>query len=196
MSAVLIVEGHDEVALVNELCTLHHLTNIKVMNAKGTDSIDSVFQQSLKAAIAGTSITHIAILCDAEEDPVACKKSLEQCRTQIVQSPSPHISYEYLILPNEQSAGSLETLLLDLIPSDDGLLSCAQGFIECLDNLQPKTHKLTTQARQDKARFLIRQHAATGKSLGIKSLLEKGELNLNSPVFEPIVALLQRLSSA
>jgi hypothetical protein len=195
MSAILIVEGHDEEALVEKLSELHGLSIIEIINAKGIDGIDPKFQKSLKAAIAGSAVTHIAILRDAEEEPLACKALLEQYREQILQSPSPEILYEYLILPNDSTAGSLETFLLPLIAPDDSLLNCAQKFVECVDNLPPNTHKLTTQARKDKARFLIRQYAAVGKSSGIKSLLEKDQINLSSPIFNPIVELLKRLSS-
>jgi hypothetical protein len=195
MSAILIVEGHDEEALIEKLSELHRLPKIKVINAKGIDGIEPEFQKSLKAAVVGSAVSHIAILCDAEEQPLACKALLEQYRNQIAQSPSPEIVYEYLILPNDRTAGSLETFLLPLIPPDDSLLNCAQKFVECVDSLPPNTHKLTTQARKDKALYLIRQHAAVGKSSGIKSLLEKEQIDLTSPVFNPIVGLLQRLSS-
>jgi hypothetical protein len=195
MSARLIVEGHDEEALIDKLCELHQLPRIKVINAKGIEGIEPEFQKSLKAAVAGSAVSHIAILRDAEEEPLACKAQLEQYREQIAQSPSPEIAYEYLMLPNDSNAGSLETFLLPLIRHDDSLLNCAQKFVECVDSLPPNTHKLTTQARKDKARFLIRQHAAVGKSSGIKSLLEKDQINLSSPIFNPIVELLKRLSS-
>lgn len=190
MTSILIVEGHDEVALVNKLCETHNFSSIEVINAKSNGNIKKAFM----AALVGSNVTRVAILCDAEENPIGREKMLEECAVDVAQSPSPNIDYEYLILPNASATGSLETLCLQLLAEDDSLMRCTNEFIDCIDASQPKTHKLSTQARKDKARFLIRHYAATGSPQGFKSLLDDKQIDLTAPIFEPIVALLKRLS--
>lgn len=193
MSAILIVEGHDEAALVNKLIELHRLVGIKVVNAAGNGSIRNKFHTALLGASVTTAVTAIAILRDAEEDPARCKAELDGYAAQVKESINPNIAFEYLMLPSESSVGSLETMCLMLIPPADDLLACADQFLQCA--AASPSNQLSTKARQDKARYLIRQFAVSGKPQGLKSLIESDLIELNSDIFNPIVELLQRLSN-
>lgn len=190
MNTVLIVEGHDEHTLIEKLCKLHNFESIQIINAQGNGNIQSKFTIALKAASAGTGVSKIAVLCDSEEDPVQCKIILDSLADQIKLSPNPTIKYSYLILPAEDAAGSLETLCLGLIAGNDPLLGCVNTFLSCIEAFP---NALTTQARRDKARFLLWQHAAHGKSAGIKSLIDHGLISVDHPVFAPIVNFLRTL---
>lgn len=191
IKAVLILEGSDEQDVVNHLCEKHMITGITLEVLDGRDRL------TLRAkSIAGDSkyreVHRVGIIYDSEEEPAQTKATLEKVK-QLITQQSPKKTVQVLQLPADNEVGSFEALCLQAIAPTDPVLSCCNQYLQCLEG---KDHKLTTQARKDKARLLAWYAAKTGKHIsriGRDAVEGDQSFDYGHPAFVPLVSFLRSL---
>ena len=160
---VVIVEGEVDKKLIEDLVPNRITLNIVPMSGY------TYLEAKLDDIKNGTKnflarITHLLIIVDADDDFLARKKDV----FNILNTTGIGLSSNYelgtleqinsiqvgvFILPDNQSTGSLETLLLQSVKHDE-VLKCSDKIIECRKNIDPtfKSRKINTNQR-DKLRY-------------------------------------------
>ncbi len=160
---VVIVEGEVDKKLIEDLVPNKISLNIVPMSGYTNlkDKLGDI-KNGTKNFLA--RITHLLIIVDADDDFSARKKDV----FNILNTAGIGLSSNYalgtleqinsiqvgvFILPDNQSTGSLETLLLQSVKHDE-VLKCSDKIIECRKNIDPtfKSRKINTNQR-DKLRY-------------------------------------------
>ncbi len=191
IQAVLLVEGVDESDVVAHLCKTNAIEGIEIVVLKGRDDL----MARAKAVVADSKyrdVARVGIIYDSEENPAQTRAVLEKAERILSNPPRPK-TVRVLQLPAPDQCGSFEALCLQAIAANDPVLGCCDQFIRCLDG---KPHKLSTQARKDKARLLIWYAATMGKPISrIGRDANQGDklFDYAHTAFQPLVSFLQTL---
>lgn len=191
MKAVLIVEGHDEHDVVLRLQQLHAIDGLFIEVLKGRDDLmtrvkDVAYDSKYR------DVRRVGIIYDSEDDPAQACTELKRASEYLENLEHPKTT-KVLQLPKQDESGSFEALCLQAIAQDDPILQCCNQYLACLSG---KPHKLSTQARQDKARLLAWYAAKTGKHISRigRDAVEGDEaFDYAHQAFGPLVTFLQSL---
>lgn len=192
IQAVLIVEGADESDVIGHLQDLYGITGVHVVQLSGrADLMNKVKMVAFDSTL--RDVQKVGIVFDSEDDPKAAKEALQEASNYLSQlQPHPKI-VRVLQLPDESQVGSFEALCLQAIDAEDDVFQCCNQFLACLEG---KKHKLTTQARKDKARLLAWYAAKNGKHIsriGRDAYQGDRVFNYEHAAFRPLVTFLQSL---
>jgi len=153
----LLVEGRDAEAFFYPFLEDMEISDIQIQDYGGISELPVFLKQFvLSSQYKGLPVTSIGIIRDAEQNPQGAFKSvcgaLEKWGLPIPSAPlaltekRPQVCV--YILPDENSSGMIETLLLRAV-SDDPAFGCVDEYLECVvqaTGVEPKP--------RDKARFL------------------------------------------
>jgi hypothetical protein len=190
--AVLIVEGQDEHDVVLHLQDLHGIVGVRIEVLQGRgDLMNRVKQVAFDSAY--RNVNRVGIVFDSEDDPQATRLELEGAVAYLNSLPQLSRTTHVLQLPASDKPGSFEALCLQAIAPNDDLLKCCDQFLACIEGTK---HKLSTQARRDKARLLTWYVASTGKPIsriGRDAYRGDRAFDYTHPAFQPLVDFLQTL---
>jgi hypothetical protein len=146
---VVIVEGTDEERFFGEFFLRNSIENIQIINSKGVQNIRTTFQQiCLTPQFISHDIQSLSIIRDADSDPQSSVESISTIfsnsgiRGNIVHNSFTICSYPnssttvfcgFFIVPGNERPGTLETLFLEFIRSQENC-NCIESFFSCLEN--------------------------------------------------------------
>ena len=159
IKAVLIVEGSDEEEVVNHLLRLHNIDGVDIRNMKGRDNLLSVTKSITDSKY--RDVKRVGIIYDSEDQPKISQENLDEARKELLEA-DPTKQVSFLQLPASDQVGSFEAMCLKAIDADDGVLACARQYLTCLEGVD---HRLSTQARKDKALLMAWYAASTGENI-------------------------------
>jgi hypothetical protein len=189
IKAVLIVEGSDEQDVVNHLLKLHKIDGIDIRNMNGRDKLLSVTKSITDSKY--RDVKRVGIIYDSEDQPKISQENLDKARKELLKA-DPTKQVSFLQLPAPDQAGSFEAVCLQAIDADDGVLACARQYLTCLEGVD---HRLSTQARKDKALLMAWYAASTGENIsrvGIDARSHK-HFDYKHDAFAPLVQFIQAL---
>ena len=143
---LLLVEGITDKEFIEKLLALPtliaHKAKFDVEHIGGYDKLKP-FIEGLKDRPNVANVKVLVVIVDSDERPQLRSADVDLL-LQTVQTAKRQT--DYLLLPNNQTAGALESLVLKtLSPSD---LACAEQYIECIASSSP-----LNQAQTDKLRL-------------------------------------------
>ncbi len=153
---LLLVEGQDEECLVRKMCDQwfgERAAHIDIECVQGKDNFPKRFK-ALKVRSLGP-LKVVGVIADSEENPAATAKSWAALFADV--SPALNRPCKVLQLPDAQSAGAFEALVLNALTGNP-VVECATTFRDCVS---PHLSERTA-AQKDK----IAVHAWLSASLG------------------------------
>ena len=192
----LLVEGRDSKGFFWKL--VRHLSlNIQVQNFGRVSQLRS-FLLAMKTSSDFSSVKSIGIIRDAEKDATAAFASVRDSLrhiglpvpTDIGQPSGENPAVAVLILPGEDPAGMLETLLCDTF-SDEDVSVCIDTFFTCINELRGTAVHCPHKARA--RAFLLTK---PDPHLSIGNAARRGYWNLDHPALRPLHAFLHNVAVA
>jgi hypothetical protein len=156
-SKLLLAEGADAANFFHYACRAFGVNDIKVLDFGGVSDL-TAYLKMLQLLPGYEQVTTIAIVRDAEKDPLSAVRNIKQSLAQ-ASLPVPNEPYEFIsgyrrvafmILPGFEQfqdvyqtllPGTLEDLLLN-IAQDKSTFGCVDAYIECLRSKRMKITKL------------------------------------------------------
>ena len=175
-SKQLLVEGRTAVPFARALLRkLGHENAVQVQNFGSRDDYGPFLSAFVKMP-GFARVQTLGVMIDAEEDPAGtCQKVTHHAQRAGLNVPTPAREFStgspkfgYFVMPDESTAGMLETLCLRSV-DEDPALHCADEYFRCLDSRKitpPKnTHKARAQAylaSRERAGLLVGEAAHAG----------------------------------
>lgn len=188
-SKQLLVEGRDAEAFFYPFLEAMDITDVEIQNYGGINDLSSFLKQFvLNSQYKRLPVTSIGIIRDAEQSAEGAFRSVcsalegaNHSKPTAPSSPSEGFPKACVyILPDENSQGMIETLLLRALV-DDPVFECVDRYLECVIRTTDNEPKPI-----DKAKFL----AFLASKPNIKPLTgyaaRAGYLNFESPVYDSL----------
>jgi len=191
----LVVEGQDAAKFFAVLLREIKLPGIQIQNHGGISELPG-FLRALKATPGFSKVTSLGIVRDAEGD---CSSAMQSVRSALrsaglsepeepieIANGEPNVSV--FILPDCSSPGMLESLCLNAV-QDDMAMPCVEAYFDCLERKDIKIPANMIYKARLHAFLASRQKP----DLQIGEAADKGYLNLEHPIFDPLKHFLARL---
>jgi hypothetical protein len=191
---IVIVEGRDEVRLVESVARQHGRADLQVLSFDGVDNLRG-YLKAIPSISGFTGVRSIGIICDAEGDAQARFQSVTDSLAAaglpvppqpLGEAPGPP-RVVVLINPHGSSAGSLDDVCVQSVRTDRAM-PCVDAYLDCLVRVGIQGPQNRAKAR---AHAFIASRDRPDVSLGVA--LERGYFPLADPAFEPVRRLLSSL---
>ncbi len=184
---VLLVEGPDDVRLVNDLLkTVPNGDTLQCINSEGKDKMPAILKQ-IKYTPGFSCAKKVAVMIDADNNPAqAVKDALKYLRKAEFDS---SINTSFQIVP-QSGEGMLEDICMESV-SDSPVMACIESFIECVNN-----SGLEIPRNKSKQKFLAYISTLPKATDGtVKAALQKSYFDLSHSAFNDIRNFLIELCS-
>lgn len=142
----ILVEGDDDKIFISYLLehVLEYKKSLYEINIHGSHNIKKEIATNIRDALS-MNFDNFIIINDADNSFLSRKKELEdKMKKESIQG-------EIFLFPNNKNNGCLEDLLLNCIPKEqEGIPNCFDCFINCLEELEKKGHKVSLPAIKSK----------------------------------------------
>ena len=166
---ILIVEGKDEVNFFTALFEHMQLTGIQISDIGGKTN----FYPRLQALVNlhnFSQVNSIAIVRDADDDPVAAAQSVRSALSRAKLAVPPNLGTRHgsnptvaiFIMPDNTNAGMLEDLCLNSVASSPEL-DCVNGLMQCIED---KRLPLPLQSSKARAHAYLATQQKPDKRVG------------------------------
>lgn len=203
---LILVEGKSDLYFVDEILKKKGWSDqIQIVQVEGKNNFKSCLDNlqnspPQKNCLTFDQVQSFAFIRDADNDFKASFQSacdtLKACALPAPQKAARFTTQEGIktgvyILPDNKSKGALEDLFLKTIPADDKRLKCVDQFFDCIAKLPDDKLKTPKKSKKAKTRIYL---ASTEESLShISYAVQKGFLNLETPLIKGLVQFLDDL---
>jgi hypothetical protein len=154
---LLLVEGSDEKSVCETLAQEHGFS-VTAHSIGGRDQ-SRRFLAGLSVASGFNELEAVGLMIDSEEDEAACRQKIADDHAFVVGKGFKGAWHSFQS-PDQNTKGSLETLLLRSIPLESEVLKCATTFADCV--VKSSENRLSTSARLDTSVLLAYASAVCG----------------------------------
>jgi len=194
-SKQLLVEGQDDFAFFLALLEKMDVHDVQIQVYRGKKNLSGFLSTLTKLSGFEEKVTSIGVVRDANSDPQNTFYSIQNAlrkaglpvpnQPQIPMDNGKHVNV--LILPDADSTGELETLMLRAVDNDP-VMPCINRYFECVEkqiaSLPNNMNKARLQA------FLASKH---NPSLRSGEAAHRSYLNLDSPIYDHVKRFIQSL---
>ncbi len=199
-SALLLVEGKDEVNFFNALLDDCNIPEVQIIEIGGKNKFKLEFPALLNLE-GFLNVKSYAIIQDADNDSNATLTSIKSLLSKYHQ-PIPNDCGEFVanncirvgiyIVPGNKKEGMLENLCLDTVENNP-VLKCVDQYLSCLEEQLEKHDFPRNRAKARMHAFLAGQNKLV-PSLGLAA--KKAYFNLKSEVLSDLRRFLEELKSS
>ncbi len=189
-SKLLLVEGKDEVSVFERLIDQLCINDIQTIDVGGKDQFQRRFP-ALMVRPGFTQVEQIGLIRDADDSFADAFDSLcgvlmaagypTPSANGLFSSGKPAIGV--FVLPNNQTNGVLEDLLVDSVDQTDAF-NCVDSFSDCISELENRPKNLS----KSKAQAYLAAMPDECRSVGVAA--QKGYWNFDASCFEPLKSFL------
>lgn len=180
---ILVVEGKDDQAVVELLLNHLNLNQVQVVNATSKDKIRATVTGITAADGFQDVVSGIAILRDADADPVAARQSCEACLRDIAKTTA------FFVVP-ESGEGMLEDVCLQALV-DRPEMQCVDDFLTCVAGNGPA---ISNKQKFRMKAFLMTHDEDTSQRIGWAA--ERGIIDPAHEAFAPLRDFLKTFTSS
>ena len=200
---LLLVEGNDEVQFFRRIITRRHGENVQIIDFGGKDKLGAFLTNVLVPRIRATEMVRvIGIVRDADEYYDRAFQSVcDSLRRSELSTPRSPMTTEYgtldgadiqvavYIMPDNESSGDLETLILRAIEGTPAL-DCVEDYIECLQ----ANGQIVQHERKAKLHAFLASNTRD-PTLQPGEALDAGVIPWRSPAFDDVHKFLDMLDA-
>ena len=185
---VLVGEGVEEVHFFSALLGHLGISGVQVEQCNGKDGL-CAYLKTLKTRTGFASVQKVAIVRDADEDPVAAAASVEGSISRAGFPES--VSVSKLIVPGATTTGALENLFLQTIAGQQ-IEGCIEEYLACATDATGTKHTSATNQAKSRVHAWLAAQEPPDLRLGIAA--GKGMLDWSSPAFDELKSFLRELA--
>ena len=190
----LLVEGNDQRNFLEALRDRENLSSIEVQNYGGTNELRG-FLSAFVAVPGFGSVDRLGIVRDAESSAVSAVQSVRSALDNVsMNAPiKPGVfsdgrpSVGYLVLPDGEMPGMLETLICQSFASSD-VNACVDSYFDCVAGLDG-----VSMDRPDKSRAFAFLATRPEPNVSVGVAAKKGYWTLDHRAFDGVRAFLRTL---
>ena len=197
---ILLVEGRDEVNLINAL--LKHCVDssavVQIIDAGGKDQFPGRIAAIAAAAHRVPDLLAIGVIRDADDSASSGFDSVCSSMRGVGYDPPPSHgefsnatpSIGVFIVPDGSRPGAMETLCRQSLPADDAAAGCVKDYLRCLQGSS------TLLSRNPDKSFVHAYLAATENPVvRVGEAALRGVWDFESPAFAPLRRFVRQLAS-
>ncbi len=192
-----IVEGVDDVRVMESLCNHLGIDDIQLVPCGGYNSLRQ-FLRTFSADPDFRQVRSLAVIVDADENPQGRRQGVadalasaglprpEQLLKPISDS---GLTVAYLIVPHDPPGTMMEDVCLNSV-ADDPVMECVEQYLECVDLANAHSPR---QVWMSKARVHVFLASQDRPDLRLGEAAERGIWKFESEAFRPLSDLLRML---
>lgn len=195
----LLVEGQDEVNLLDRLLREEGIDDVQLIDARGSNNIRGMLG-AVRNAPGASNLRALGVVRDADRAPRGAFQSVQDalrdaglpCPGQpleVAEGRPDRPNIVVFITPGEDRPGDLETLCLEAVRSDPAF-ACVETYFRCLREAGLEEPQSPSKAQ---VQAFLASRPRYVSSLGVAA--QKCYWPIDGPAFKPLRILLDRLRS-